>query len=349
MSATLPQLSTARVLSPAGPYGAGSVVSLAFVDPRVGRIFAHDPAPAAYDDARDGATIPDIMSVVLLAAAPPYARGDTLALSFVDPAIARIHCWRSNDAPDLAAERDPAAPAQPPATATASPAVDHGKPVVGLSLEWTASRVGRLVSLGEKLLGVDRLGWYRHALAVRLLLPDDIVIDDAVRDEAGRRLRALKMAATEALGTPLLAALMPNFTVDEEWLRSIETPAVARAAAALREVLVAHAGDGPATYALEDASSHMSYGTLRRADVERGAGGLDAFLASLVACDGATPGVSAALRAYKTASIDLFGQTAHASTAVRTTRLATPNPILDERLAALCAEIDGAFGSLAVA
>jgi hypothetical protein len=89
---------------------------------------------------------------------------------------------------------------------------------------------------------------------------------------------------------------------------------------------------------------------LRKADVDRAAGsGLDAFLAVLIPCEGATPELAARLLEYKTALVELFGQTAQASATVRTTRLATPNPVLDERLAAVAREIDGAFGRLAVA
>jgi hypothetical protein len=225
----------------------------------------------------------------------------------------------------------------------------NGVAHIGLRLEWTVARVGRLLSLSEKLLAIDRLGWYRHALAMRLLLPDEIVIADAAaNDAAARQLRALKIAATEALGTPLLAALMPNFSIDEEWLRSIETPALARAAAALRETLSEHAGEEKASSLAS--TTHVSVGTLRRSDLDRAASaGLDAFLAALIPDEGAGPELAGCLADYKSALVELFGQTAQASATVRITRLATPNPVLDERLAAVAREIDRAFGRLAVA
>ncbi len=351
-STSLPQLSAARVLTSGGPYAEGAVVSLAFIDPHVGRLVAHQPA-AAREVAAAGPIVPDTISVQLLSAAPPYECGETIALSFVDPAIARIHRWSTGavrsyvpapEGEEIAARESVAvirddAPVQTSHVAAA-----------GLRLEWSVARVGRLLALSEKLLSIDRLGWYRHTLAMRLLLPDEVVLaDDNARDAAGRQLRALKIAATEALGTPLLAALMPSFTLDEEWLRSIETPALARAAATLRETLREHAGDGDADVPSAP-SERLSTGTLRRAEVERAErGGLDAFLAALIPCEGATPEIAGTLSDYKAALVELFGQTAQASATVRITRLATPNPVLDERLSAVAREIDRAFGRLAVA
>ena len=215
--ATLPQLAAARVLTSGGPYEIGAVLSVAFVDPLVGRLVAHQPYPVR--EIAGAGIVPETISVLLLDAAPPYESGETIALSFVDPTIARIHRWSGA----VAQQRKPN-PLPEPALRI-EPAEPPGAPV-GLRLEWTVARVGRLLSLSEKLLSIDRLGWYRHALAMRLLLPDEIALVDVEANEtASRQLRTLKIAATEALGTPLLAALMPNFTLDEEWLRSIETPA----------------------------------------------------------------------------------------------------------------------------
>jgi len=340
--ATLPQLAAARVLTSGGPYEIGAVLSVAFVDPLVGRLVAHQPYPVR--EIAGAGIVPETISVLLLDAAPPYESGETIALSFVDPTIARIHRWSGA----VAQQRKPN-PLPEPALRI-EPAEPPGAPV-GLRLEWTVARVGRLLSLSEKLLSIDRLGWYRHALAMRLLLPDEIAIVDVEANEtAARQLRTLKIAATEALGTPLLAALMPNFTLDEEWLRSIETPALARAAAALRDTLAEHVVTMTEPYAALATSPHLSIGTLRRPDIERAAqGGLDSFLAALIPCEGATPELAARLVEYKASLVELFGQTAQASATVRTTRLATPNPVLDERLAAVAREIDRAFGRLAVA
>jgi hypothetical protein len=355
----LPQLSAARVLTSGGPYLAGSVLSLAFVDPLVGRLYAHAPHSEPTEPAAR-AIVPETISVVLLGAAPPYEHGETIALSFVDPCVARIHRWAGAGANSGAAAHGsptaPHAPARPSelaiaATVEPEPDAPESPKLVGLQLEWTSARVGRLLSLSEKLLAIDRLGWYRHALAMRLLLPDEIVIaHEGANETAARQLRVLKIAATEALGTPLLAALMPNFNVDEEWLRSIETPALARAAAALRETLTAHSGRGDERYAPPANAPRLSVGTLRRRDFEGAAGnGLDAFLAALIPSEGATPELAARLSEYKEALVELFGQTAQAPATVRTTRLANPNPVLDERLTAVAREIDRAFSRLAVA
>ncbi len=344
-SAPLPQLSAARVLTSGGPYEAGALLSLAFVDPLVGKLVAHEARAESWE-ARSPAIVPETISVVLLAAAPPYENGETIALSFIDPAIARIHrCTPSESAPRAAK------PVSEIVRHDAQPRVSAAQPRtaamhVGLRLEWTTARVGRLLSLSEKLLASDRLGWYRHALAMRLLLPDEVVLADADANEtAARQLRALKMAATEALGTPLLAALMPNFTLDEEWLRSIETPALARAAAALRDTLREHANEEASLVS----AAHISVGSLSLTEIERVGSGLDAFLAALIPCEGGTPELAGCLRDYKVALVELFGQTSQASTTVRTTRLATPNPVLDERLAAVAREIERAFGRRAVA
>lgn len=344
--ATLPQLSAARVLTSGGPYEAGALLSLAFVDPLVGRLVAHEARDEQWE-VRPAAIVPETISVVLLAAAPPYENGETIALSFIDPAIARIHRCATNESAPRAAK-----PVSEIVRNETHPRVTAAQPRnsnmhVGLRLEWTTARVGRLLSLSEKLLALDRLGWYRHALAMRLLLPDEVILADAEANEsAARQLRALKMAATEALGTPLLAALMPNFTLDEEWLRSIETPALARAAAALRDTLNEHANQGAPVPA---SSTQISIGSLSRTEIERAGNGLDAFLATLIPCEGGAPDLAGCLRDYKAALLELFGQTSQASTTVRTTRLATPNPVLDERLAAVAREIDRAFGRRAVA
>ena len=125
---------------------------------------------------------------------------------------------------------------------------------------------------------------------------------------------------------------------------------MARSAAALRDTLSDYAENEDAAPTIPPAASHISVGILRRDELESASGaGLDAFLAALIPCDGATPELAASLAEYKSALIELFGQTARASAAVRTNRLATPNPVLDERLACVAGEIDRAFGRLAVA
>ena len=121
---------------------------------------------------------------------------------------------------------------------------------------------------------------------------------------------------------------------------------MARAAAALRDTLNEHANQGAPVPA---SSTQISIGSLSRTEIERAGNGLDAFLATLIPCEGGAPDLAGCLRDYKAALLELFGQTSQASTTVRTTRLATPNPVLDERLAAVAREIDRAFGRRAVA
>ena len=190
--ATLPQLSSARVLTPGGPYEAGMVLSLAFVDPLVGRLVAHEHL-AGREIMQSGAIVPETISVVLLGPAPPYESGETIALSFVDPAIARIHRWSNgqHQAPIRVCVEHAALPEGVNAVPDVAVKQRGALAPIGLRLEWTVARVGRMLSLSEKLLAIDRLGWYRHALAMRLLLPDELIIDDPeVADAVARQLRA---------------------------------------------------------------------------------------------------------------------------------------------------------------
>jgi hypothetical protein len=184
---------------------------------------------------------------------------------------------------------------------------------------------------------------------MRLLLPDELVLlDTSGADEAARRLRALKMAATEALGTPLLAALMPNFSVDAEWLQSIETSALARSAGDLRDFIRPYLDDSPVeTTTLEP---HVNLGAVRAAELNAASpASVEAFLPLLIPAGPPGEGVGRYLSDYRAALIELFGQTAQASLAVRTTRMTAANPALDDRLSALAGAVAQAYGQLAVA
>jgi hypothetical protein len=332
------------------------------VDPDLGRLCRHaegEPDLSAPRGA-SGPIVPDAIFVALLTAAPPYGLGEVLGLSFVDPTVARIQTIPTSTPASSYEKNEPVAetPAGPEIVGVPAPSEtpDAIAPVAALSgqgvrvrLEWTPARVARFASLVDKLFAVDRLGWYRHVLAVRLLLPDELtlVASDA-NEEAARRLRSLKMAATEALGTPLLAALMPNFSVDSEWLQSIETPALARSAADLRDFIRPHLddqspGDGVGT-------PRTNFGPIRAAELKaNSAASVEAFLPLLVPGGPASDEVGRRLIDYRAALIELFGQTAHASLAVRTTRMTQANPALDDRLSALAGAVQQAAGQLAVA
>jgi hypothetical protein len=361
---SLPQLVPIRVLTGAGPYERDAVLSLAFVDPTLGRLCRH--ASEKYELPAFGphATIvPEAMCVTLLAPAAPYRCGQILALSFVDPTVARIQVIPSaaivsedaetreatnvSTAETVRAQTERAeAVCDPAASTPPETLVAKG---VRLRLEWTTARVGRFISLTDKLFAVDRLGWYRHSLAMRLLLPDELVLyESSAVGEASQRLRTLKIAATEALGTPLLAALMPSFSVDAEWLQSIETAALARAAGDLREFIRPFLDDLP----LEDLplESRTNLGSLLAAELAATSqASVEAFLPLLIPAGPSDDAVGVHLAAYRVALIELFGQTAQSSLAVRTTRMTAPNPALDDRLAALAGAVQQAYGQLAVA
>jgi hypothetical protein len=358
----LPQLTRVRVLTPGGPYAPGSVLSLAFVDPVLGRLCRHVEAEPDLASTRtaDGPIVPDAIFVALLTAAPPYDLGEVLTLSFVDPCVVRIQPIPNSASATTAAKNEaPAAPAAQPEQVDSRPPAETPDAAallasrsgqgVRVRLEWTAARVARFASLVDKLFAVDRLGWYRHVLAVRLLLPDELtLVASDGNEEAARRLRSLKMAATEALGTPLLAALMPNFSVDSEWLQSIETPALARTAADLRDFIRPHLDDQSPGDPV--GAPRSNYGPIRAAELKTNSGAsVEAFLPLLVPAGPASDEVGRRLIDYRTALIELFGQTAHASLAVRTTRMTQANPALDDRLAALAGAVQQAAGQLAVA
>ena len=87
----IPDLALARVVTAGGPYRPGDDLSLAFTTPTVSRLVAHDTNVRAKCVPHEGALVPDMISVVITHAAAPYASGDMLTLSFVDPRVARVH------------------------------------------------------------------------------------------------------------------------------------------------------------------------------------------------------------------------------------------------------------------
>ena len=114
----LPELTIVRALTGAGPFASGDTLSVAFNSPTVGRLVPHGRSQPAARPARAGeAVLPETISVAVLVAAGPYAEGDVLTLSYVDPRIARIHA----STPTSSREGDPSDEAAPEPTVPPSP------------------------------------------------------------------------------------------------------------------------------------------------------------------------------------------------------------------------------------
>jgi|SRR5271156_2243814 len=350
----LPSLAFVRVLTSGGPYTAGQLLALAFLSPGVGRLLAHDTNDSAgATEPRPGELVPESISAVVTQGADPYEAGVVVTLSFVDPRVARIHqapvAYRAATAPvSHPTERGDGTPAEqsefPPAMS------DTGPGAVRVRLLWTPQRVRRFVAVADKLLTVDRLGWYRHALAVRLLLPDEIATGDNQCDSNAKRcLDDLRAAAQETFGRPLLGALMPNFAVTPDWLDALDDPKLARSLSDLREILADRIDDDTTARpsAIDDRSS---VGVIRRTDLfETTTSSIDATFAVLVPSFSAHTALTGTLVAYREALVELFVQTAQSVDTVRLTQMTQPNRVLDDRLWQLVSAVSTSFDGLAVA
>lgn len=431
---SLPDLAIVRVLTPGGPYRAMDLLSLAFVEPTIGRLVAH--APNNHDvPPIDDALVPESISAIVIHAAPPYVAGLVLTLSFVDPGIARIHAPASDgtseptamvpsvettpiravvfDEPPSAnghvgtaysladmvntkqtthhtsavvvSERiDPMllldedtvdresfentitssarnkiksdvckvqdASETLPRHALIAPATECINRGVEIRLEWTHERVRRFITVIDKLFTVERLGWYRHVLAMRLLVPDSVSCGDAPSDlEAVRHLRALRAASVETLGRPLLAAFMPSFTVTPQWLASIDSVSAARALAGVRDAIAPFVTDLGPLLAAND-SPTWTIGRVDRHDFEIApTASVEALLPILIANVSVHPLLTERLTEYRRTLIDVFSQTAQSAEAVRLGAMAQPNHSLDDRLWQLVGTVGETFGGLAVA
>jgi hypothetical protein len=202
----------------------------------------------------------------------------------------------------------------------------------------------------DKLFTVDRLGWYRHTLAMRLLVPDTIECSDAEATVAAMtQLQMLRSAAIAALGRPLLAACMPAFAVTVEWLETVDTPEVARALANLRREIAPYVCDETFVSAPTIGDTSAVGCVVRREFQGDTAASADAFLATLVPHIAADPLLSERLRAYREALCDVFGQTARTTELVRLGRMSEPNHVLDDHLWQLAGVVGKTLGGLAVA
>lgn len=455
----LPELAIVRVLTPGGPYAAGDVLSVAFAVPTIGRLVAHAGLDVRAHDAFP-MLVPETISACVMHAAPPYAQGDILTLSFVDPRVARIHPTaerphvvdddvigavrtlgaRTNDSvpqpfdpipiasaahgeahrgPMLTADdraphhhetaeigeappsgtsaehtiplealgfatygadelpehaRPPAeelqsaepatapiAPDTTPAHTYDAPNVDHASysrtvsfaphPTRGVRvlLQWKPERVRRFVQVVDKLFTIDRLGWYRHAFAMRLLVPDEISCGDPVADvEAMRHLVCLRAAAVETLGRPLLGAFMPNFSVTPEWLDTLDNPASARALAGLRDAIAPYLEDDNAPLVRHDTFETTGH-IARTLVADQPASTVESILPIFIATESPHVALAERLREYRRTLLDAFGQTASSSHAVRLNAMAQPNHSLDDRLWQLVGVVGESLGGLAVA
>ena len=400
------------------------LLSLAFVEPTIGRLVAHAPnnddVPPSVD-----ALVPESISAIVIHAAPPYVAGLVLTLSFVDPGITRIHAPASDGASEPTAmvpsveirpirsvvfAEPPSANGNvgtaysladmantkqtthhtsavvvseridpmlllgedtvdnesfeetitPPARTEARETLHRHVPIapategiicgVEIRLEWTHERVRRFITVIDKLFTVERLGWYRHVLAMRLLVPDSVSCGDAPSDlEAVRHLRALRAASVETLGRPLLAAFMPSFSVTPQWLASIDSVSAARSLAGVRDAIAPFVTDlGPLLAANDSAT--WTIGRVDRRDFEIApTASVEALLPILIANVSIHPLLTERLTEYRRTLIDVFSQTARSAEAVRLGAMAQSNHSLDDRLWQLVGTVGETFGGLAVA
>ncbi len=337
----LPNLASLQIIAAAGPYAAGAVVSLAFNDPTLGRLAIVGGAVETATSPPPAAEIPDIVLGRLLAAAGPYDVDDLLVLSFVNPVVARIFPIGSANVHHTKNEATSEPPSSPAGicadvpTPNVAPANERARRAkrsgVMLLLRWCLDDARRFISVADKLFTVDRLGWFRHTLAMRLLLPGEIVVSDVrAAAEMNRHLEDLRTAATDALNAPLLSAFMPGFAIDAAWLETLEPPALIDSAARLRSLLQPHLGANSSEDVAVDA---MLSGAIEPSELTSAhPTNLDNFIALLVPQRATDPALRQRLREYRSALLDLFGQMAYASATIRLKQMTSANHLLDERL-----------------
>jgi len=345
----VPDSISVRVLQAAGPYEAGSTLTLWFVDPSVARIAAPPPASVAAGEPSRGSACDAVRDDVSRETeSEPEPAASALRDDAVERSSAEIEAV-------LATRRMPATPPvvggfTGQATSRGSDTSPSPERGVEIHLEWTSDRVRRFITVVDKLFTVERLGWYRHVLAMRLLVPDRIVCGDAPSDmEAMRHLHALRAASVETLGRPLLAAFMPNFAVTPDWLESIDSPAAARALAGVRAAIAPFVTDGVAT-TLAPSDQDWTVGRIVRSDYDRApAASVEALMPVLIASESAHDELTHRLSAYRRTLGDVFGQTAGSAEAVRLGAMTQPNHSLDDRLWQLVGTVGETFGGLSVA
>ncbi len=346
----VPELIVVRVASHAAPFEIGEFVSVAYTTPTMGRLVLHGAKSVSREYVRHEALVPDAFLACVTTGSTSYRTGEFLSFSFVDPRFARIH--RSSGDEDEIAGR--AEHAEIEAELGAAPRSEElpvaSRAGVLVRMEWSPERARRFVQIVDKLFTVDRLGWYRHALAMRLLVPDTIECSNGEATAAATtHLQQLRSAAIAALGRPLLAACMPAFSVTVEWLETVDSPGVARALAGLRNEISPYVCDE--MFESTPSIGHTSaVGWLLRHELQGDASAsADAFLATLVPHITTDALLSERLRAYREALCDVFAQTARTTEFVRLGRMSEPNHVLDDRLWQLAGIVGKTLGGLAVA
>ncbi len=333
----IPELTIVRTLGAAIPFEDGELLSVAFVQSDCGRLLAHGARASLPADTSQYA-IPQAVAVSVLMAAGPYAANDTLILSFVDPTLARITSIAGSARTSESA--DDATVSERAATNSSKLPIERG---IAVQTQWSRDRAERFAALVERLLAADRLGKHRHALAARLLLPDDLIAgEDAAAGGARAHLTDIKAAAVVALGEPLLASLMPDFTPSAAWLATIETPSLASALTAFEATL-------PALVAAIDvrpASDTVAVSSvLARSDFEAiPAANIDARLALLIPWRTAHAHLSERLGAYRRTLVENFAHVARHPAASRLKQRSQTHDPLDEQLWSLVGALQEAFG-----
>jgi hypothetical protein len=361
----VPELIVVRVISRGTPFKVGDDLSVAYTTPTMGRLVPHGVAVELKECTRYVAVVPDAFSARVTIGSRTYDTGELLSFSFVDPRFARIHRLNGDHEDivdgdttkivDVESRLETISPVAEPLNEVTdddlAPALStEPRAGVRVRMEWSIERARRFVQIVDKLFTVDRLGWYRHALAMRLLVPDTIECSDGEASAAATtHLQMLRAAAIAALGRPLLAACMPAFAVTVEWLETVDTPEVARALAGLRSAITPFVCD-EVFVTTSPIGESSAVGFLRSLEIRGDASAsADAFLATLVPHVTADPLLSERLRAYREALCDVFAQTARTTELVRLGRMSEPNHVLDDRLWQLAGVVGKTLGGLAVA
>ncbi len=345
----MPELIIVRVVSHDAPFEVGEYVSVAYSTPTMGRLVPHNPTAVSNAYVRYEAVLPDAFSARVTTGSNSFRNGELLSFSFVDPRFARIH-RSSNDDEEIADRTEPEKLEADVAVSRRVVESADSRAGVLVRMEWSPERARRFVQIVDKLFTVDRLGWYRHVLAMRLLVPDTIEFSDVEASAAAMtHLQMLRAAAIGALGRPLLAACMPSFVVTAEWLETVDSPDVARAIAELRREIAPFVSDEMLAGAPPMRNTSAVGSLIRRELQGDAAASSDAFIATLVPHVTADPLLSDRLRVYRDALCDVFAQTARTTELVRLGRMSEPNHVLDDHLWQLAGVVGKTLGGLAVA
>jgi hypothetical protein len=347
----VPEMISASVIRGAGPYPVGASLTLSFIDPTIARIHPSDVPGDRRAFAR--------LDPVTIASPTDAATANTANVANESKAVAApapiSHPNGSATGPSDNERSTSGASVETTATVVRSSQTHIKKHItltnsagVRVRLDWNRDRVRRFRQVVDKLFTIDRLGWYRHVFAMRLLVPDTVTCGNPQADlEALRHVHALRAASIETLGRPLLAAFMPNFAVTPAWLDSLDRPAAARALAGLRETLLPHATDAEIGNEPEEG---WTISTLGRSDLSAAtASSVESLLPIFVPYESPAPALTEHLAAYRAALIDIFGQTTQSADAVRLNLMAQPNHTLDDRLRRLSQSVSESFGGLVVA